>query len=130
MEKVNLKFPAKFEGELITDNGTIKTGREDGSMKPYELLLGGLGGCFYATFIDIVKKMQLEYSSAEIKVTGNHREETPRLLNKVDIDFKIIGADKDQEDKFQRAAELGAKYCSIYQTLSNVAQMNLNVELE
>ena len=45
-----------FRGKLETENGTLPLGAEQGEFKPYQLLLGSLGSCFYSTFLELPRK--------------------------------------------------------------------------
>ena len=123
--RVELKFSNTFEGELTTARGTASVGQGEGQLRPYDMLLGALGTCFYATFLDIARKMRLEYESAAIDITGVKREEVPTTLSTVDMIFTISGAG-DQKG-FQRAAELAARYCSVHETVSKVATIRLDL---
>jgi len=125
--KVKLEFGNEFEGTLLAGNGTVDIGRQEGALGPYDLLLGALGACYYSTFLDIAKKMRLEFERAEIGIRGVKREEVPTTLKTVEILFTVFGAKGDKG--FSRAAELAAKYCSVHETVSKVAEINLHLEL-
>ena len=124
-DPVKLAFENTFRGELTSPTSTIKIGQQELGMKPYHLLFGALASCFYATFLSISTKMRLTFDKAEIEVNGEKREETPATLKHVVMDFVIYGG-KDQA-KLRKAAELGATYCSIHETISKVAQIDLNI---
>lgn len=125
---VRLDFDNTFAGTLTAQRGSAQIGRTEGTLAPYDMLLGALGACYYATFLDIAKKMRLSYQRVGIDITGVKREEVPTTLKTVDIAFTIRGA--KGEKGFQRAAELAAKHCSVHETLSKVAEMSLRVVLE
>ena len=103
-------------------------GKGEGLLRPYELLLGALGSCYYSTFLDIAAKMRLKYAGARLHIRGVKREEAPTTLKTADMAFTILGA-KDEKG-FRRAAELAAKYCSVHETLTKVAQITLTVAFE
>lgn len=124
MPKVNLSFPNEFKGELKTERGVFKLGREEGHLKPYDMLLGALGACFFSTFEGIVKKMKVDFDSAEISVSGEHRDTDPTTLKTVDVKFDFKGVDPENDKKIQKALDLAAKYCSIYNTVSEVAEIS------
>lgn len=124
MPEVKLSLPNEFKGELITKRGVFKVGREEGYLKPYDMLLGALGACFFATFEGIVEKMKVGFDSVEINVSGEHRETEPTTLKTVDIKFAFKGVDPEDEKKLKRALDLSAKYCSIYNTISEVAEIS------
>lgn len=127
---VELKFPQDFVGQLTTARGEFPVGSESARLAPYDMLLAALGSCFYATFLDIVEKMQLSYEQADIKLEGINRDEVPTTLQSVTIDFTLKGANSEQRDKYERASDLAGKYCSIYQTVSHVADISVNLHLE
>lgn len=126
MNHVKMNFKSK-EGNLITDSN-VNVKIFDEGVRPYELLLGALGSCFYATFLSIVEKKRLTYDEVKLDISGTKRTEVPQTLEEVNI--KMIITNPSNEQQLLRSAELGAKYCSIYETLSKVAKMNLEVIFE
>lgn len=124
-DPVKLQFDNTFVGELTSPTSTIKLGSQEQGMKPYHLLFGALASCFYATFLSVSTKMRLTFDRAEIEVNGHKRDETPATLDHVVMDFTIYGG--TDKVKLEKAAELGTKYCSIHETISKVAQMELKV---
>src|SRR5690606_15291860 len=113
---VKLVFDQNFIGEMTSPTGTIKLGSQENGMKPYHLLFGALASCFYATFISVANKMRLTFSDVEIEVSGNKRDAVPATLDQVRIDMVVYNG--SDQAKLQKAAELGAEYCSIHETVS------------
>lgn len=122
---ISLAFSREFQGRMTARNAESRIGREAGELAPYDLLLGALGSCYYATFVDITKRMRIAYESAVIDIHGVKREEVPETLQTVTIVLTLKGAVDDQ--KFRRAAQLAAKYCSIRETIQKVADISLEV---
>lgn len=118
---VGLEFGYEFEGTLKAAKTSAAIGSKEGELAPYDMLLGALGSCFYATFAGVAKKMRLEYQGVSIEIHGVKREEIPPTLTTVDMVLTIHGA--QDEKGFDRAAELAGKYCSIHETISKVAQI-------
>ncbi len=125
---VHLDFGTSLEGTLTAARGTAPVGKTEGTLAPYDMLLGALGGCYYATFLDLAAKMRLEYAGATLDINGIKREEVPTTLKTVTMVFTIKGA-KDQKG-FARAAELAAKYCSVHETIKQVADITLETRFE
>ena len=123
---VQVKFNDEFKGELIGPRGTTQIGAEEGTVAPYDMLYGALASCLHATFMSIAKKKRIAYESVNYDVTGEKREEVPTILKWVNVKMTIKNADK--EVGLKKAAELAAEYCSIYHTLSQIAEMTLEVE--
>jgi putative redox protein len=122
-DTVTLKFDKDFVGEMTSPTGTIKLGSQENGMKPYHLLFGAVASCFYATFISVANKMRLTFTDVDIEVNGNKRDETPATLDYVKIEMVVYNG--SDETKLIKAAELGAKYCSIHETISKVAKIDL-----
>ena len=61
------------------------------------------------------------YERMEIGVRGVKREEIPTVLKTVEMVVTVYGA-PDQKG-FARAAELSGKYCSVHETIAQVAQI-------
>lgn len=127
-DTVKLIFDSNYVGELTSPTGTIKLGSQPNGMKPYHLLFGALASCFYATFLSVAEKMRVSFSDVEIEVSGNKRDETPATLDQVTI--RMVVYNGTDHNKLKKAADLGAQYCSIHETVSKVAHMDLVVTFE
>lgn len=125
-DTVKLSFTDGFKGELVSPSAKINIGQNENGIQPYHMLFGALGSCFYATFLSVATKMRLTFGDANIEVNGNKRDATPATLEWVEI--KITISNPSDEEKLRKACELGAKYCSIHETISKVAEMKLVVE--
>ncbi len=127
MNAIQLSFTNTFEGNLKTKNANIAIGQSNNQLLPYEMLTGALGSCLYATFLDIVKKMRLEFNGCQINITWEKRTEVPTTLEHADIQVKLNGCPADKHKKFERAFQLATEYCSIFVTLSHVAELTWTV---
>ena len=127
--RVQLNFARDFEGTLEAARGRLEfSDVREGTFKPYDLMLGALGACYYHTFVGIADKMKLDYKEARLDISGVKRTEVPATLKTVDMVLTIKGA-ADQKG-FERAAQLSAKYCSVHETISKVADISLKLEFE
>lgn len=122
---ISLTFGRELEGQLNATSATAAVGKKQGQLRPYDMMLGALGACYYSTFVDIADKMRLEYEGADIAIHGVKRDEVPTTLKEVEMVFTIRGA--KEEKGFQRAAELASKYCSVHATISRVADIRLEL---
>lgn len=123
---VSINFNNEFEGVMQAKNAQVQIGREEGQLKPYDMMLGALGSCYYATFLDVAKKMRLEYQHADIDIKGIKREEVPTTLKEVSMIFTIFGA--AEEKGFDRASKMAAKYCSVHETIAQVADIQIELK--
>ena len=122
MASRTIRFENGFNGELLLDEGSVKIGRAPGGAAPYDMLYGALASCLYATFSGILEKKRIEIKGAEIVVAGEKRTEVPTTLKTVHLTVTIHGTDK--EDAVRKSFDLATKYCSVYQTISHVAEMS------
>lgn len=108
------------------DSGTSLNIASGGtSMNPYELLLLALGSCLEATFEDVAQKMRVSWESVTMDISGEKRDEVPTFLKQCTVSLQVTGA--SDEKRFERAFSVASRYCSIYQTLSKVAEMDWNI---
>lgn len=122
MASRTIRFENGFHGELQLDEGVVKIGREPGSAAPYDMLYGALASCLYVTFLGILEKKRIAIEGAEIVVEGEKRTEVPTTLKTVHLTVTIRGTEK--EEAVRKSFELATKYCSVYQTISHVAEMS------
>ncbi len=129
MEKkeVTLKFTDAFEGELIAPKAVVKVGSEEGTVAPYDMLLGALGSCLYSTFLDIMKKKRIGFERFEMHITGEKKAEVPMTLKWVNVVATVYAPEK--ENGINQSFQLATEYCSIYQTLSHVADMSYEIRI-
>jgi putative redox protein len=130
MNQVNLKFGNQFSGELVGKRGSIKVGEGEGGIAPYELLAGALGSCLYSTFLDIIKKMQLEFDGCVLDIEWEKREEVPTTCKLVAIKGEMSGVAEGKQERFKKAFKLATEYCSVYSTLSQVAEMKWELDFK
>ncbi len=130
MKTVNVKFGDTFHGEMIAKRGTAKLGKSEGELEPYDMLLGALASCMYATFLAVAQNKKAKFKSVDMQVEGEKREEKPAALKWVNIDFTLSGVAQEDKKKIERSIEVATKYCSIYHTIGQVAEMSYTVEFE
>ncbi len=120
------KFDPKV-GHLHTDKGSVlEMSGNKGAFDAYELLLGALSHCLFATFKSLAEKMQVQYESVVMEIVGVKRDEKVALLETVQLDVGVKSV--SDESKFKRAFEIATRYCSVFQTLSKVATLNWTIK--
>lgn len=127
-DSIKLTFDNQFAGEMISPSGRVALGQRDGGVAPYHLLFGALGSCFYATFLSVADKMRLTFTDAELDISGDKRDQAPATLEHVRIQMVIYNG--SDEAKLRKAAQLGAEYCSIHETISKVSKIDLEIIFE
>ena len=123
-----LEFKKDFKGKLILSEGEIGIGMESNEARPYDLLQGALVSCLHSTLLDILTKKRIEIESVSYRVSGEKRDEIPTTLKSVSIEALFSPSDK--EDQIRKSVELACKYCSVYNTLAQVAEMTMTVRFK
>lgn len=93
---------------------------------PYEYLLGALAGCFYRTLASFERKASWE--SLEMEVKGIKRETSPTTLETTIMDITVSKAEDKEE--FEALVKRASDSCSIFQTISKVSEMKVNIKFE
>jgi putative redox protein len=124
-DNVSLTFSNSFVGSMSSPSGRVVLGQQPDGMAPYHLLYGAVGSCFYATFLSVANKKRLVFKDANIEVSGIKRDTIPATLEYLKIVFTIRSG--ENQEQLKESAELGAKYCSIHETISQVAKVDLEV---
>lgn len=119
--KINVNFKSNFSGELCANSGNYQVG--ENGIRPYEMLLGSLAGCLYATFLDVLDSKKLKIEQGSFEIIGEKREEIPTTLKTVNIVFKVK-CDEINQKQIRTSFEISKKYCSVYHTISKVADIN------
>jgi len=130
VKQADIYFENSFKGKLSVPNGEVAIGSEVGTVGPYDMLIGALAGCLYATFLDVVEKKRGRFDTAEFHVEWEKRKEVPSTLKWVNLKLTIYGSVEKDRPGIEKAAQLATKYCSIYQTISRVAEMSLELVYE
>ncbi len=128
MKWVNMEFDYEFKGVLKAKRGTVDIGIVEGTIEPYDMVFGALGSCLYSTFLDIAVKKKIVYDGVRMKVSGEKRTEVPTTLKTVNVEVTVVNPEK--EKGLDQAMKLATEYCSVYQTLSHVAEMTYSLEFE
>jgi putative redox protein len=128
--KIDIVFDNQFHGIVSGKTGSVQTGPSEGAMQAYDLLLGGLGACLNHTFQTVMDKKKLSIQAIKYHIEGVKREEVPTTLNHVKVDVTVTGIEDGKEDKVTKAFELATKYCSVYETISKVAEMEWDIHFE
>ncbi|EHR78009.1 stress-inducible protein, OsmC/Ohr family [Thermococcus litoralis DSM 5473] len=106
--KVRWIGDSKFEA-LTEEGGKILFGEK--GISPMKTLLLSVAGCTAIDVVMILQKMREPLEDLEVEISGERREEHPKIYTKVHIHYKIYG--NVNEEKAKRAIELSQeKYCS------------------
>jgi putative redox protein len=99
----------QFIGRVESDKCSVILG--EGGISPMKLLLLSVAGCTAYDVVMILQKMREPIEGLEVEISGERREEHPKIYRKIHLHYRIYGDVK--EEKAKRAIELSQdKYCS------------------
>lgn len=127
---VKMVFDNHMHGILTGHHGSSQVGPSEGALAPYDMILGGLGGCLNHTFQSVLDKKKIKIHGINYAIEGVKRTEIPTTLKEVSVAVTISGVDEDKKKHVEKAFELATKYCSVYQTIAKVATMHYTVSFK
>ncbi len=99
----------QFVGRIEEDKCSVILG--EGGISPMKLLLLSVAGCTAYDVVMILQKMREPISGLEVEISGERRDEHPRIYKRIHIHYRVHG--DVSEEKVRRAIELSQdKYCS------------------
>lgn len=92
---------------------------DDDGFTGLESLLASLGGCSGHTVLFLLGKMGKTIEKLEVQATGQRREEHPKVLTSIELQYNLKGNNLDAStvEKAIRMAE--EKYCPVWAMLKN-----------
>lgn len=82
-------------------------------MRPLQVVLSALAGCTGIGVVGILEKQRQDVRDVEIRVTGEQREEHPKMYVKIHVEYIVSGSSLKPES-VARAVQLSEdKYCSV-----------------
>ncbi|MBI3587190.1 MAG: OsmC family protein [Ignavibacteriales bacterium] len=111
-------------------DGTPQFGGSQAGSTPKELLLMALAGCTSSDVVPILKKKRVPLQAYEVHVTGNEREENPKIFTDIHVEYIFYGEGINPAD-VERAIELSTtKYCSVSAIVSATAKITHSYRIE
>jgi len=107
-----------FRGENGNGIQISLDGNNQEGLEPMSLLLISLAGSTGMDVINILNKMQVNYSDLSLQIEGERHIEEPGHLKRLTLRYILKGSDL-MSDKFKRAIDLSMKkYCSVLHSLN------------
>lgn len=127
----------RWLGDGLVFEGTGKSGKPtlvDGDTKvatsPVEALLVAAASCTASDVVIILKKMRVDLTKLEIRLTATRREAEPRRVTAMVLHVRVKGAGAD-DDKVRRALDLSIeKYCSVITSLNPDIPVTYDIVVE
>jgi putative redox protein len=125
MAEARLQFGKGFSGTASGERTSVPVNMDAAGFQPYEFLYSALGSCVHATFLGVAEKMRVTFDEVEYHITGIKREEIPTFL--IECTMTVTVKNANDPVKFDKAFDLGTKYCSVFNTIATVAQMKVTI---
>lgn len=125
-----LKFEGSFStGHPIILDGSSEHGGGDEGPRPVEMLLMGLAGCTGMDVIAILRKKRQNVSAFRVLVSGERREEHPRVFRSIHVVYELTGKGIDIEAARQAVHLSEEKYCSVSSMLRKAVGITTDVRI-
>jgi len=103
--------------------------RYEEGCSPTETLLLSIAGCLSIDVVHILRKMRCDIKKFEISADGARKPDPPQHYTSVDLMIHISGEGITPK-KIERAIALSKdKYCSVYHSLREDIEVNVNYEI-
>ena len=100
------------DGLTATVDGSPAIGGVNGGMRPMEMVLSAVGSCSAIDVLMLLDKQRQVVEALTISVTGERREEVPRIFTAIHVQYDFVGDLNDK--KVERACRLSMeKLCSV-----------------
>jgi len=115
---------AEWRGEQRFESGrpdgptAMFDGNAAAGQSPVDALLSALATCSGIDVVDILAKRRTPVSRLAIDVVARRREEAPRRLTRVDVEYRVEGDGIELEHASRAITLAFAKYCSVSASLA------------
>ena len=107
----------------------LSTTAEGIGMKPSELILSALSACSSVDVIGILQKKKIPLSHLEVHVTAEQDADPPWTFRKIHLKYILKGKGLTEKNVAQAIHLSETKYCSVWATLSGVAEITSSFEI-
>lgn len=116
--------PPSGHSQIIDTKGEKKS-----APSPVEYLLMAVGGCTASDVISILQKKRQDVIAYKVEVTGERRDEHPRLFTKFHIHHIVYGNDVSERSVASAIELSDTKYCSVAATVRPTAEITTSFEI-
>lgn len=96
---------------------------------PVQLLMMALGGCTGMDVISILRKKRLDVTHYEVEVTGERRQEHPKIFVKLQVLHRLRGRGLSRESIEDAVTLSREKYCSVSGQIGTTAEISHVIEI-
>jgi putative redox protein len=126
----NYRFTGKNEkGISVNFDAPKESGGEETALSPMENILASLAACSSYHVLTILKKKRQAFSDYSVVVTGERRDEPPRIYTDIYIKYAIKGKNISKEAVESSIKLAEEKYCSVRGMIGNAAKIRSSFEI-
>lgn len=119
-----------FLGVDANGKSAVMSSGNGPGVSPMQMLLLGLGGCTMGDVVNILQKQRQTVLDVDIEIDGQRSEEGARPWQTIHLHYIVTGRGLDP-NKVERAIDLSVeKYCGAHATLSGVAKITHDYEIQ
>jgi putative redox protein len=116
-------------GHGVVIDGAKEIGGRNLGVRPMEMILMGLGSCTAMDVLSILKKKRQHVTDCVIEVSGQRRDEYPKIFTEIHVHFIISGYNL-KDNHVKSAVNLSAeKYCSVAAMLEAKVKITHDYEI-
>ncbi len=126
-----LTFIAKGESNhWVNIDGPKQFNGSEAASRPMELLLMSLGSCTGSDVVTILQKKRAAFEKMEIMVTGERKQDHPKVFTSIHVEYLFYGDDLEEKD-VKRAIELSQnKYCPVSAMLKESCKLSYSHQIK
>ena len=125
VEGSGLRFGVKIGSVAFT----LDSGKDVSHPNPVQVVLAAAAGCGGMDVISLLRKMRQRVTGYEIEVTGERRDQHPRVFTKIDILHRVRGHDVSPQAVEEAIRLSDTKYCSVHGMLAPTVEMTSRFEI-
>ena len=126
----NYRLTAKNErGLSVSFDAPIAFGGEETALSPMENVLASLAACSSFHMLTILKKKRQNVLGYSVEVTGERRDEPPRVFTKIHIKYLIRGQNISPVAVESSIKLTEEKFCSVGGMLKKTVEISSSYEV-
>ncbi len=120
----------QFVGTDAGGHSVVLSGDDQQSgVRPSEMLLVALASCTAVDVVEIMAKKRKPLRQLEIVISGERDPDPPWPYRRIEVNYRLSGADLTEQAVAQAIKLSSEKYCSVAATVRGVAEIQTRFEI-
>jgi len=125
----SLEEGLRFDGEVAGFTVPLDTGPGAVAPSPVQILLVSIAGCTAMDVIEILRKKRLRVTAYEVSVSGERRDEHPRVFKSLEIRHRVTGEGIPPAAVAEAARLSDTKYCAVHAMIGASVPLTTVIEV-